>query len=336
MTIRHWIVPSKTNKFQPLALRPLGLMVFLALFITIPMIYNITSARQMQVLGYAISISVDEINSLSNNERINAGLPALNIDSQLTSAAQAKANDMFADDYWAHIAPDGATPWSFINASGYDYQVAGENLAKGFNTSAGVVSGWMASQVHKENILNSSYKDVGYAVVNGVLLGSETTLVVAMYATRVTPPTPQIAATEPAATPTPKKVAPVQTSTSQPVASEPTPKQIAPAPTSTKAAPQGITNDEPKVPATEPGAVEGANIIMQPIETYQSFNWGQKASIVLICTMLLLFIMKHTLIWRAQRRGYRQIWLRSHPIGQASLLVVTLVLTIFSGAGTIL
>lgn len=336
MTIRHWIVPSKTNKFQPLALRPLGLMVFLALFITIPMIYNITSARQMQVLGYAISISVDEINSLSNNERINAGLPALNIDSQLTSAAQAKANDMFADDYWAHIAPDGATPWSFINASGYDYQVAGENLAKGFNTSAGVVSGWMASQVHKENILNSSYKDVGYAVVNGVLLGSETTLVVAMYATRVTPPAPQTAATEPAATPTPKKVAPVQTSTSQPVASEPTPKQIAPAPTSTKAAPQGITNDEPKVPATEPGAVEGANIIMQPIETYQSFNWGQKASIVLICTMLLLFIMKHTLIWRAQRRGYRQIWLRSHPIGQASLLVVTLVLTIFSGAGTIL
>lgn len=336
MTIRHWIVPSKTNKFQPLALRPLGLMVFLALFITIPMIYNITSARQMQVLGYAISISVDEINSLSNNERINAGLPALNIDSQLTSAAQAKANDMFADDYWAHIAPDGATPWSFINASGYDYQVAGENLAKGFNTSAGVVSGWMASHVHKENILSSSYKDVGYAVVNGVLLGSETTLVVAMYATRVTPPTPQIAATEPAATPTPKKVAPVQTSTSQPVASEPTPKQIAPAPTSTKAAPQGITNDEPKVPATEPGAVEGANIIMQPIETYQSFNWGQKASIVLICTMLLLFIMKHTLIWRAQRRGYRQIWLRSHPIGQASLLVVTLVLTIFSGAGTIL
>ncbi len=338
MIIQHWLIPTKKNKYHPIALRPLGLMVFLTLFVTIPFLYNVTSAKQMQVLGYATNISVSDLNSLSNQERTNAGLAPLVLNGQLNSAAAAKAADMFAKDYWAHVAPDGTTPWSFIYAAGYNYSVAGENLAKGFNTSSGVVAGWMASQLHKDNVLNTSYQDVGYAAVNGVLQGSETTLVVAMYGSK--------AAVAPAPAPTPAAIAPTPPST--PVATEPTsqPSEPVTTPTTTTQPAESQPSTKPTAPVAttkdntaltnSSGVVEGANIILQPIKTYQAFNWGQKASIALAFTMLLLFIMKHTLIWRAQKRGVKHIWLRSHPIGQASLLIVTLVLTISSGAGSIL
>jgi hypothetical protein len=88
---------------------------------------------------------------------------------------------MFAKNYWAHNSPTGTTPWDFITASGYKYVVAGENLAKNFSTSQAVVNAWMASPTHKDNIVKPSYKEIGFAVVNGTLNGEETTLVVQMF-----------------------------------------------------------------------------------------------------------------------------------------------------------
>ena len=100
----------------------------------------------------------------------------------LTKAAALKADDMFSDNYWAHFAPDGTSPWYFYGKVGYSYTWAGENLARDFQTSAGVVAGWMASTAgHKENILNSNFTEVGVAVKNGVLQGEETTLVVQLF-----------------------------------------------------------------------------------------------------------------------------------------------------------
>jgi hypothetical protein len=90
---------------------------------------------------------------------------------------------MFSKDYWAHYAPDGSTtPWEFILGSGYVYKFAGENLAKDFNTSVAVVEAWMASPSHRANLVSGNYVNIGIAVVNGVLLGEETTLVVQMFA----------------------------------------------------------------------------------------------------------------------------------------------------------
>ena len=44
------------------------------------------------------------------------------------------------------------------------------------------MDGWMASPGHKENILKSGYTDIGFAVANGQLDGSDTTLVVQLFA----------------------------------------------------------------------------------------------------------------------------------------------------------
>src|SRR5258706_10350524 len=87
---------------------------------------------------------------------------------------------MFAKDYWAHIAPDGTTPWSFIKGAGYNYVYAGENLARGYFSASDVVNAWMASPEHRENMLSSKFADVGFSAQNGKLTGEDTVLVVEM------------------------------------------------------------------------------------------------------------------------------------------------------------
>jgi len=302
MKIYHWFIPNKKNKFHPLALRATGLIIFLAIFLAIPIIYNLTTARQFRVLGYATNVTISDLYSLSNQERVNNGLTPLNSNKALDGAALAKAKDMMTDGYWAHIAPDGTTPWFFITNAGYSYSIAGENLAKGFNTSSGVVDGWMASPTHRDNVLNSSYKDVGYAVVNGRLSGSETTLVVAMYGLQNETSVVAVAGTVP------------------------------PTPTNQD---QGVQAAITKTSDNNGGVVEGIASSL-PVKTYNSFNWGQKASILLVSTLILLFAMKHTLIWREQKRGLRHIWLRAHPIGQLAILTTVLIVTLISSTGVIL
>src|SRR5688572_3355425 len=69
-----------------------------------------------------------------------------------------------------------------MDEAGYAYEYAGENLAHGFDTSTGVVAGWMNSSSHRDNMLDGSYHDIGVAQANGVIEGQPTTVVVALYA----------------------------------------------------------------------------------------------------------------------------------------------------------
>lgn len=133
------------------------------------------------ILSYASNINAGDLLKYTNNKRLNAGVGELTVNSKLTAAAQQKAEYMFKHNYWAHIAPDGTDPWSFIIGQDYDYLYAGENLAKNFSASKDVVEAWYKSPSHRENLISGKYTDVGFAVVDGVLDGYETTLVVQMF-----------------------------------------------------------------------------------------------------------------------------------------------------------
>jgi uncharacterized protein YkwD len=135
------------------------------------------------VLGYATSISSQVLLAETNGERLSYHAEALNLNAQLTAAAQAKANDMAQRNYWSHVTPDGKQPWAFVNASGYHYQAAGENLAYGFGTSDQVMTAWMHSPEHRANILNPNYQDVGFATANiaNYQGTGPATIIVAMY-----------------------------------------------------------------------------------------------------------------------------------------------------------
>jgi uncharacterized protein YkwD len=111
----------------------------------------------------------------TNTERILQNLPPLQENSVLDAAAKVRADDLFARQYFAHIAPTGEGVSSVVTKLGYDYAVIGENLALGrFEDDKALVDAWMASPGHRENILNTRYREIGVAVVEGVFKGEKT------------------------------------------------------------------------------------------------------------------------------------------------------------------
>lgn len=177
---RHFFIPHQTNNHRAKALHVDMLLVYILLFALFNL--GIRAAHKVvpDILGYATDINVQQLLAGTNAKRQEAGLSPLTLSSTLSVAAANKAADMFAKNYWAHNSSTGATPWDFVAGAGYRYTVAGENLAKNFSTSQGVVDAWMASPSHRANILKPNYRDIGLAVVNGTLNGEETTLVVEM------------------------------------------------------------------------------------------------------------------------------------------------------------
>lgn len=154
----------------------------------------------------ALAVSTSDVFTLSNNERVANGQAALSPNSKLNAAAQAKAQHMRDNNYFAHTAPDGTTGWNFIANQGYSYTTAGENLAAGNQGASAVVQGWMDSPGHRANLLNSAYTEVGYGVTyvgnweyNGVVY-SDSYYVVALYAKPVSspPPEPEASSSTPA------------------------------------------------------------------------------------------------------------------------------------------
>lgn len=175
-------LPKKNNRSKILSIKSL-LAVNLILFLFICLRLFSLNVKDFGILGFATNIKINEVFNQTNIERQKSGLPPLKLNSVLSRAADKKAEDMFTQNYWAHIAPNGKTPWDFILGEDYKYTYAGENLAKDFQNSENVVKAWMNSPSHRDNILNKNYTEVGYAVVNGELQGKETTLVVQMFGT---------------------------------------------------------------------------------------------------------------------------------------------------------
>src|SRR3990167_6903695 len=179
-TVHHFFVPRHTNNFNAKLLHH----DFLTIYLIVAILFGAGIKHMQQTgnrLGYATDVTVQKLYELTNIERGRNNINNLNYNEELAEAARRKAEDMFAQDYWAHYGPKGETPWQFILASGYQYEYAGENLAKNFMFSDGVMKAWLDSTTHRDNLLRKEYADVGFAVVNGVLNGEETTLVVQMF-----------------------------------------------------------------------------------------------------------------------------------------------------------
>ncbi|MBI2641152.1 hypothetical protein HYW87_00975 [Candidatus Roizmanbacteria bacterium] len=179
--LHHLFVPKENNNFRAKALHINVLTYYLLLALVISLALKTIPLEKGSVLGFATDITLEKLYQLTNEQRTKNNLSPLSFNEDLSEGAKLKAQDMFAKNYWSHYAADGKTPWDFILASGYQYEFAGENLAKNFLFSQGVIDAWMASPSHKENVLREDYTDVGFAVVNGVLNDEQTTLVVQMF-----------------------------------------------------------------------------------------------------------------------------------------------------------
>ncbi len=184
--LHHFFIPHPETHKKAHLLSFKALIVYVLFFVMLQFGLNGVSKVQPGVLGVSADLNEQDLIKLTNVERQKAGLPPVTEDPRLAKAAEEKAKNMFAENYWAHYSPSGKSPWEFISNSGYKYSYAGENLARNFYTSKDVVDAWMASKMgHKENLLNPKYQNIGMAVMEGQLNGKKTMLVVQEFGTPV-------------------------------------------------------------------------------------------------------------------------------------------------------
>jgi uncharacterized protein YkwD len=117
------------------------------------------------------STSESQLVTLTNRARASAGLRALKVDSTLRSVARWRSKDMITRNYFSHSIPGYGKVWDKLNAIGYCYKVAGENI--GWNNypddlaTAAIQQAFMNSAGHRANILGKTWDVIGIGAYKG-------------------------------------------------------------------------------------------------------------------------------------------------------------------------
>jgi uncharacterized protein YkwD len=207
--------------------------------LSLAILFAITSVAGLAQPGAALawgagsysSPSERELVALTNRSRAAAGLRSLKVDSALTSIARWRSKDMIVRDYFSHDIPGYGSVFKRMDARGYCYRIAGENI--GWNTypddeaTAAIHRMFMDSPGHRENILGRAWDVIGIGAYKGadgkkmwtVLFADKCGSTAARSTPRATPkPTPR---PKPRSTPRPTpRATPAPTPTPTP---EPTP-----------------------------------------------------------------------------------------------------------------
>jgi hypothetical protein len=118
----------------------------------------------------------------TNAERASSTLASLAESQLLDDIATLRLEDMFTNQYFAHVSPTGQSALTVASTVGYSYLALGENLALGnFAGNQGVVSAWMASPGHRANILSTHYTQIGVAVGKGTYEGQSAWIAVQVF-----------------------------------------------------------------------------------------------------------------------------------------------------------
>lgn len=124
-----------------------------------------TTNTDTSITDDSVSEYEKRVVELVNVERAKYGLSALTLNAELSAVARAKSQDMKDNGYFSHTSPTYGSPFDMMKSFGIKYNTAGENIAYGYRTPDAVVEGWMNSEGHRANILNSSYKEIGVGYV---------------------------------------------------------------------------------------------------------------------------------------------------------------------------
>lgn len=126
----------------------------------VPLPFTVTNAPPRPDLEAAML-------ALVNAERAKAdGLRPLAPDAEAAAVSRAHSGDMFARGYFAHVTPEGRTPFDRLRAAKLGFRAAGENLALA-RTLDMAHTGLMNSPGHRANILNPTFGRVGIGILDG-------------------------------------------------------------------------------------------------------------------------------------------------------------------------
>ena len=117
-----------------------------------------------------------EVIRLVNIERQRGGMSPLAASSSLSNVARKKSEDMGLNNYFSHTSPTYGSSSNMMKTFGINSSYSGENIAKGQLSAGSVVSAWMNSSGHRDNIMNPSFKTIGvgyYQTSNGTNLWTQ-------------------------------------------------------------------------------------------------------------------------------------------------------------------
>jgi uncharacterized protein YkwD len=129
---------------------------------------------QVQMPGLSQDAIEGSITCLINQERAAFGVPAVQANAALRQAALSHSSEMVQLGYFEHTSPAGLTFVDRIKDTGYTsgarFWEVGENLVWGsgpLSTPRSLVTSWMNSPPHRENLLRPQFREIGVAAVAG-------------------------------------------------------------------------------------------------------------------------------------------------------------------------
>lgn len=210
MKFEDTFLPTKQNDYTPHLLQKVAIFsMFLLVFLSFAAV-NLQSLLWQSSSWLVGTVLPAVIVDLTNEKRGDLSETPLVRSNVLDEAAQLKAEHMAKNGYFAHYSPDGTSPWYWFDEVSYTYAYAGENLAIHFNDSSSVVEAWMKSPLHRDNIVNQNYTEIGVGTAKGMFEGRETVFVVQLFGTPASPiqPKPVVAKAPVPKTEPSEKIAP--------------------------------------------------------------------------------------------------------------------------------
>lgn len=105
-----------------------------------------------------------ELYRFINTWRQENKLSPLKTDIRLEQSAQEKISIMQAAGKFDHVDNYNNPNWEIIQKAGYNYALAGENLAFNAASAWQTLTGWRESASHSAQLLNAKYQDMGLAL----------------------------------------------------------------------------------------------------------------------------------------------------------------------------
>ena len=155
-------MPGSATQSTPWPNRVLRGLGVVALSVALAAAASFANAGMVFAWDASAFSSADEglLFTLTNQDRASAGLNALVNDSYLHQKAEWRAQDMGDRGYFSHqIPPDNQMVFAYMQADGYCFNVAGENIATSSygdgDATANIEVGFMGSPTHRANILGT-------------------------------------------------------------------------------------------------------------------------------------------------------------------------------------
>jgi uncharacterized protein YkwD len=325
--IKDYFIPHQGNDHKPHMVRDASIIVLLA---TVVLVFGFSIFQALLIktsTEFTASVLPAVLVDLANKDRESQGLVDLEVNSVLEEAARMKAEDMVANEYFAHTSPAGLNPWYWFYRAGYNFMHAGENLAVNFVDSGDVEQAWMNSPGHRANILDGKFTQVGIAAIPGTYKGKKTIYVVQLFGT----PIPETAtAVQVDSTPVASAVAPAP---APQVAGEQT--EVVPSPEMTRdvVVAQEFVPSENQPAQNVVGAASEETQVAVAVETAPQANPWQKfltqpraivRAVYVTLGLLLAFVMA-LMVWHEVHRRHAREFL--HAI---ALLLVIVLLSYFN------